>query len=290
MVIKYLVLGGGGAGGYALYGALKYLSKNNYWSLENIESIYGTSIGALIGVFISLKYDWNSLDDYIIKRPWDKVIIIKPLDLINIWNEKGIFNHDIIKTVLKPLLSAKELSDTITLQEFYEYNNIEFHMYTTNINEDIPIKIDISYKTHPNLELYKAIAMSTSYPVFFSPICDNSGCYMDGGLLNNFPLDDCLKQTKDENEILAIKISSKNNISIIDDNSDLYNYIYVLLDGMRKLISTDNHQSQISNIVHCILENNFNSWKDAIINSEIRENMVELGIKFGKTFLTEREK
>lgn len=290
MVLKHLVLAGGGAGGYALYGALKYLSINNFWNIENIKSIYGTSIGALMGVFIALKYDWDSLDDYIVKRPWDKVIIIKPLDIINIWKEKGIFNQDIIKTILKPLLAAKDLSETITLQQFNEYNGIEFHMYTTDINKELPIKVDISHKTHPNLELYKALAMSMAFPLIFSPICDNSSCYMDGGLLNNFPLDDCINNTNNIDEILAIKISSNNIIPIVDNNSGLYSYSHMLIEGMRKLISTDNNQSQIPNIVDCILENDFNKWKEAILNSEVREDIIKIGMKYGETFLSTREK
>ena len=77
MTIKHLVLSGGAAGGFAIYGALKYLSQNNFWNIDNITNIYSTSIGSLLSVFISLKYDWTALDDYIIKRPWDKVIFLK---------------------------------------------------------------------------------------------------------------------------------------------------------------------------------------------------------------------
>ena len=80
-----------------------------------------------------------------------------------------MFDIDLIKDVLNPLLTAKELSESITLKEFYEYNNIEIHMYTVNINESLPTKVDLSYKTHPDLELYKAVAMSSAFPIIFSP-------------------------------------------------------------------------------------------------------------------------
>ena len=39
MTIKHLVLGGGGAAGFTIYGALKYLDENNYFNIRNIESI-----------------------------------------------------------------------------------------------------------------------------------------------------------------------------------------------------------------------------------------------------------
>ena len=113
MTIKHLVFGGGGGGGYAIYGAIKYLAQNKFFDIENIETIYATSIGTLIGIYVSLKYDWNTIDDYLIKRPWEKVIGIKPTDIINMWQEKGILNEDVIKLILKPLLEAKELDQKI---------------------------------------------------------------------------------------------------------------------------------------------------------------------------------
>ena len=119
MTIKHLVFGGGGAGGYAIYGVIKHLAENNFWNIENIKSIYSTSIGGLIGIYTSLKYDWNIIDDYLIKRPWNKVINIKPINIINMWNEKGMLNEDVIKLILKPLLEAKDLDENITLKELF---------------------------------------------------------------------------------------------------------------------------------------------------------------------------
>ena len=105
MIIKHLVLSGGGDGGYILYGALKYLSQNKYFNIENIETIHAVSIGALISVLVSLKYEWSELDDYIIKRPWHKVISIKLTNILNMWKKKGILDIEIIvKTILLIIL------------------------------------------------------------------------------------------------------------------------------------------------------------------------------------------
>ena len=69
MTIKHIVISGGGPTGFITYGAVRYLSKEKFWDLKNIETIYGSSIGALMGVVFSLGYDWEWLDDYFIKRP-----------------------------------------------------------------------------------------------------------------------------------------------------------------------------------------------------------------------------
>ena len=64
MVIKHIVLSGGGASGFSIYGILRYLSQKNFWKLSDIKTIYGTSIGAYMAVVFSLGYEWTWLDDY----------------------------------------------------------------------------------------------------------------------------------------------------------------------------------------------------------------------------------
>ena len=66
-MIKHIVINGGGPTGWISYGALKCLFKKEFINIDNIKSIYGTSAGAIIGVIISLKYDWNTLEDYFLK-------------------------------------------------------------------------------------------------------------------------------------------------------------------------------------------------------------------------------
>ena len=293
MTIKYLVLGGGGPAGYSIYGAIKYLDKNNFFDINNIKNIYCVSIGSFIAVLISLKLEWKVIDDYLIKRPWDKVFNIDPIKILNLWKEKGIFDcTTVFKELLTPLLTVQGLSENITLKEFYDYNNIEIHIYTVNINTIIPTKIDLSYKTHPNLELYKALSMSSAYPIILIPICDNSGCYIDGGLLNNFPLNDCIYginalENNILDEILAFKkYNSCNKYLNITKDSLLIDYLYVIISRTRNLASLEYNQIEIKNIVKCNVENNsYSIWKDALFYEHIRKEIIENGEKSGEQFL-----
>ena len=61
--IKHLVISGGGPSGLLTYGAASYLARQGFWSIENIESIYGCSIGAYMGVVFSLGYDCCKAND-----------------------------------------------------------------------------------------------------------------------------------------------------------------------------------------------------------------------------------
>ena len=96
MTIKHIVISGGGPTGLMSYGAAKYLHEESFWKLENIDSIHGRSIGSLIGVLISLNMNWGDLDDYLIKRPWEKTFEISPDDFLNVFYTKGIVNNKII--------------------------------------------------------------------------------------------------------------------------------------------------------------------------------------------------
>ena len=46
--IKHIVLSGGGTFGISSYGLLKKLNELGRWRIEDIKSIYGTSVGAII--------------------------------------------------------------------------------------------------------------------------------------------------------------------------------------------------------------------------------------------------
>ena len=74
MTIKHLVISGGGPIMVQVLGAIQNLEKNNFIDMKNIESIYGTSAGAIVGILICLKFDWETINDYIIKRPWNSII------------------------------------------------------------------------------------------------------------------------------------------------------------------------------------------------------------------------
>ena len=87
-MIKHIVINGGGPTGLLCYGALKQLFDKNFINIDNIKSIYGTSAGAIIAAIILMKYDWQTLDDYFFKRPWEKVFKLAPDNLFELYYSK----------------------------------------------------------------------------------------------------------------------------------------------------------------------------------------------------------
>ena len=291
MNIKNLVIGGGGGGGFSIYGALKYLLTNNYIQLKNIETIDCVSIGSVIALLITLDIDFDILDNYLIKRPWEKVFEIKASNILNLWSEKGCFELEHLNSSLLTLLKLKNISENITLKEYYEYTNIELYIVTCEINNSHSKKVILSYKTHPDLGLIKAIYMSSTFPILFKPVIEDDKCFIDGGLINNFPLNHCLERVglgkNTENQILAIKIvSSLNKNSNISNDTNLLWFIYLLLDFIRKMINDNNIKYETNYILECKMENNsIVKWKEAIYSENLREEIINTGVESAKQFL-----
>ncbi len=291
MTIKNLVLSGGGPAGFSIYGAISNLSKENIWYLKDIEKIYGTSIGSFIAVVISLNYEWETLDDYFMKRPWNEVVNIDPGMFIDAYKSKGILDESYVKECIKYLFTAKELNENITLKELYDYNKINLYLYTTEINNDILEKIELSHYNYPDLPVVKALSMSMAFPFIFQPICNNEKCFIDGGLLNNFPINDCIKNHKcNANETLSFKVNwilEENTNCIINENSNIIDFLIILLQRMKNKIDTIEEPIEIKNtvITNITYSNDFSIWSKALNDEKFREELINIGIEESNLFI-----
>ena len=169
MTIKHLIISGGGPIMVQILSTIQELEKNNYLNINDIESIYGTSAGAIIGILISLKYDWETINDYIIKRPWQDVFPIKVQNILDSYTKRGIFDIKTIEKCFKPLFDAKDIPLDINMEDFFKLTNVELHMFAFEINQ---YKVeDISYLTYPKLPVLQAIQMTCAIPVLVTPVC-----------------------------------------------------------------------------------------------------------------------
>lgn len=287
-MIEHLVINGGGPTGLLSYSSLKTVIEHGIVNMNNIKTIYGTSIGAIIGVFFSLKYDLKTLDDYLIKRPWDTVIKIKPEDFFEFFYRKSILSFNFPELVLQPLLEAKDLSMNITMKEFYEFSNIEHHFFAVELNS---LKtIDINYKTFPDLTLIKALEMTSAFPFLFKPIFMEGKCYIDGGFINNYPLNNCIKDNNCPLEnILGVRNIYKEEEKNIEENTNFIQYFQQVLGIIVKYFQNNNGEAtpipyEIK--LDCSkINGDFSSWTNYLTESEKRIELFDYGVKSGKDFL-----
>ena len=292
MPIKHLVIAGGGPIGLQFLGALEHLNEQGFWNFEDIESIYATSIGTFLGAIICLKYDWSTLNKYIIERPWHDAFKLNGKQILDAFYNKGLYDKKVIEIVFKPLLEAKDLSLNITLKEFYEYSKIEFHLYTFELNKFETT--DISYKTHPDLLLTQAIHMSSALPGVFIPTILDNGCYIDGGVMANYPLSYCLQDCKNEDEILGITFyrdytktdAYKNNI-VTEESSVIDFSIGFFINAMNYIYKTLKRDT-IRNQVECLNDDNFltmETIQKSINSMDMRRDWIDKGKKDAEIFL-----
>jgi predicted acylesterase/phospholipase RssA len=309
--IKHLVLGGGGPVGFVEYGILKHLSQNNFLKYENVKSIYATSVGGFTALFYILNIEWKWIDDYLIKRPFHKLCSFTHNDLLNIYFSKGFLTEEILIEIIKPLLLTKNLSQDITLKEFYEVTNISLYLFTVCLND--MKKIMLSHYSHPNLKLYEALYMSISIPILFKPKFYENNFYIDGGILNNNPIDDCINNEKcNINEILLLKNDKNNPIDLsnnlynnlynnkknedsmvnedskVNEDSDFFTFIIFMLKSLFCNFSINEKNLNIKNSINVSLTQdtvNISYWNYVFNNSNEREYLINLGVKLGNDFI-----
>lgn len=229
--IKHLVISGGGLNGFCYYGVLRDSNINGVWDINDIQTIYGCSIGSMLAVITALRYDWVDVDNYILKRPWEQVFESDLLSMLNSISDKGIYTIRQIEAIMAPLLLGKDLSPDITLNEFYEITQIEIHIFTTDIHSFK--SVDLSYKTHPEWRVVDAIYASSAIPIVFAPHTDGITYYYDGAFFSNYPLTNCIDNGANPNEILGITSSFlQNKRGNIAPDSSMFDCISVVLENI----------------------------------------------------------
>jgi predicted acylesterase/phospholipase RssA len=285
-IIKHLVLSGGGVVGLSFYGLLRETNKKGLWDISNIKTIYGTSVGSIISIFIALHYDWDTLDDFIIKRPWQNVYKLSIDSFLYAFHNKGILDKKIMEHTFSPLFKGKDIDINVTMKEFYEITKIEIHIMTVDINTyDL---VDISFKTHPDWMVIDAVYCSCCLPILFQPIIKENMCYCDGGFMANYPVKQCMENGAKSNEIFGMCRSSIfDSSSYITDKSTLFDYILNILYKTISKILNKNEGQQIYKeaIVQCPPLSIYDIYETAS-SMEKRLELIQKGCEYMEALIT----
>ncbi|GAA4067419.1 patatin-like phospholipase family protein [Flavobacterium cheonanense] len=196
-----LVLTGGGAKGFAHIGVLKVLEKAGV----KIDYIGGTSMGAVVGGLYATGYSAMQIDsifhdtnfdqllkDYIprssksfyekrndelyaISLPFNKFSLGVPIAL-----SKGMYNYNLLTKL------------THSVRHIRDFNKlpIPFLCIATDIETGEQLVLDKGY-------LAQALLASSAFPTLFSPLEIDGKMLIDGGVTNNYPIDEVKKMGAD---------------------------------------------------------------------------------------------
>lgn len=203
-----LVLSGGGAKGMAHVGVLKVLEELNI----PIDYIAGTSMGSIIGGLYAYGYSAHELDSILRATDWGKLLNDAPdwRDVFYMNKNNYLLNlpwgMNEEKTGFAPmgLLKGQHVNNlfyTLTSRAYqykgFEDFNIPFFCVAADIVKGEPIYLDSG-----NLAL--SMRASMAIPSVFTPVKLDSMVLVDGGVLNNFPVDKMLE--KDVDIIIGVDV------------------------------------------------------------------------------------
>ena len=288
-MIKNVVLSGGFYHGFVEFGVFCQLAQQNYFSMDNIETIYGTSAGGMIAAMMALKLPFEDVLDYVVNRPWHKVINI---DFVGAFKAKGFISRGFFEKIFDNILRACGLSLATTMQELYAYSNIDLHLFSIELEHFS--RVDISYETFPDLPLVDAVHMTSAVPYVVEPCFYEGKYYIDGGLICNYPIIPCLDNGCVPEETLGVKL--ERDIRPINSESNIFEYAYVVHAAMGRQIemhcnTLDNADtaSLLARIQELVIEiegTSVDSGYKAFTTKESREQLVNRGKEYANNFLS----
>jgi NTE family protein len=167
------------------------------------------------------------------------------------------------------------------------YNKTNKYLSITSVCLDTHEAVYISHETFPDIPVWKAILMSCSIPLIFKPIEWENKLYIDGGLVDNFPLFNI--KLDDIKNTLGIQINlnyKRKNDSILIEESNIYNYVINLI----QIIMESKTEIKPYNIISIKIDNLIlNNSLSIDINKDIKIKLINIGyeetkIQFPKLF------
>jgi NTE family protein len=166
-----LALSGGGAKGFAHIGVIKELEKLGL----SFHCLAGTSMGALIGAWYVAGKDFSILEEIARSKKWRDFLPLREV-FHSVKSGGGLFSLNSFEKFLENNLSNLKLEDLKT----------PFTAVATSLKTGKKVEINSG-------SLSQAILASSCIPVIFAPVEKNGDLLVDGGIVDNFPVDSCFK-------------------------------------------------------------------------------------------------
>jgi NTE family protein len=192
-----LVLSGGGAKGFAHVGVLKVIEQAGI----KIDFIGGTSMGAVIGGLYASGYNATQLDSIVKVTNFDNLLMDYVPRSSKSFYEK---RNDELYAVILPFNKLKIGAPQSLSKGMFNYNlfnRLTLHARHVRDFNQLPIPFlcmatDIELGKQVVLDkgvLAQALFASSALPSVFSPVILDGKLLIDGGVLNNYPIEEIRK-------------------------------------------------------------------------------------------------
>ncbi len=222
-----VVLSGGGAKGIAHIGILKAMEEEGL----RPDYIVGTSMGSIIGGLYSIGYSADQLDSIIRQIDWDMVLSNSiPYNYIS-FEEKEYYDRFLISLSFKDgklilpsgVIEGQMLGQTLSKYTWpamkydsFDQFPIPFRCVATDVSTGNPIIFK-----HGSLS--EALRASMAIPTVFTAADLDTTLAVDGGVLDNFPVDEVIKMGADI--VIGVNVSSEGP----EDSKEIGNMAGILM-------------------------------------------------------------
>lgn len=185
MSSKYeaVCISAGGIKGFCALGALQYMQDTHRLDVTSIKHFSGCSIGAAIVFFLSIGFTPIELMVYMCTHKIFENLKLKRFD--ELFTGDGIYDYSSVAKETEQMCISK-LHYLPTLQQLYSSLGVELHIASYNLTD---MKMEyFSHRTHPELLCLDAVRMSGNLPFLFSAFVYEDKEYIDGGMIDGFPV------------------------------------------------------------------------------------------------------
>lgn len=260
-----IVIAGGGLRTVPVIGTLQFLEELD--QLSKIKKYFGTSMGGLFCLLLNLNYTINEIKDILLNFDTNK-LFNKNININNIFETFNIYSNSNFEKFIKLLIKYKGINSEITLLELYNLTNKILTCASVSItSKEIEY---INYTIYPDLPVYKLVLMTTAIPFIFEPIEWLGNKYVDGGIVDNFPLY-CIPVDEIENTLginTVIKFSKTSKIN------NIVEYIYCILN----IATLVKNIAPLYKVINLYIEE---KYSNDLINLSASKEEIELIIKRG---------
>ena len=189
---KNLVFEGGGVKGLAYVGALEVLEARDV--LTGIVRVGGASAGAITALLLSVGYEVHEVKSILEGMDFEEFKDggLFPLLATRLLCKFGLYKGDRFKEWIGELIHMKTGLKNPTFAQFEAYRKTSSlktrSIYILGTNLSTRFSEVFSHETTPGMSIIEAVRISMSIPLFFAAVKDHADYYVDGGVLNNYPI------------------------------------------------------------------------------------------------------
>lgn len=269
-----LVISGGGLKGLAGLGAISCLIDNEIILFPEIYA--GASVGSIICFLMNIGY--NSKDIYDILLQIDFTKLIKYIEPENLLIDPcfGLSSPEPILQVIYSFMKKKNIKKNITFKELFEMTKSKLIITGTCLN-DVSVNY-FSIDTYPDMPILKALRISISIPFIFRPYLFEGKLWVDGGCMDNFPIDMFTDKLDD-----VIGIYLDDYYESIDDINEVQDYFYRIFKCVFRGLNCNKIKLFQKYFVHVICTgNNGTNWD---ITEQDKKKLYDLGYDYAKKYI-----